>query len=201
MTGIERELRALASRDVSDAAARAAEELGRRAGERGLVDIGYTTMDTPIGELVLAASPRGLVMVSCRTAGEALDELARRVSPRVLEAPGRLDDTRRELDEYFAGRRTRFDLRLDWTLARGFTREVLRVTSRIPFGHLTTYSDVASRAGSPRAARAAGNALGSNPLPVVVPCHRVVHRDGGLGGYTGGLWRKEVLLRLEGALQ
>ena len=107
---------------------------------------------------------------------------------------------RRELDEYFEGRRTAFDVPVDWVLARGFAREVLRATARIGFGETGTYASVATEAGSPRAVRAAGNALGSNPMPVVVPCHRVLRTGGALGGYTGGVERKEFLLRLEGAL-
>ena len=122
------------------------------------------------------------------------------MSPRILEAPARLDDVRRELDEYFDGERTRFDVALDMQLTHGFTRKVLRVTSRIPFGSVSTYKDVARRAGNDRAYRAAGNALGANPIPIVVPCHRVLHADGGLGGYGGGLDVKRFLLHLEHAI-
>jgi methylated-DNA-[protein]-cysteine S-methyltransferase len=114
--------------------------------------------------------------------------------------PTYFDGVRRELDEYFEGRRTSFDLPLDWQLTRGFTRRVLRRTAEIPYGDVSTYTKIAKAAGSPRAYRAAGNALGSNPIPIVVPCHRVLHSGGGLGGYGGGLDRKEFLLRLEGAL-
>jgi methylated-DNA-[protein]-cysteine S-methyltransferase len=119
------------------------------------------------------------------------------VSPRVLAAPGRLDEARRELDEYFAGARTRFELALDWRLTQGFGRRVLRSTARIPFGSVSTYGRVATEAGSPRGSRAAGNALGANPLPIVVPCHRVVRAGGALGGYTGGVERKLALLAIE----
>ena len=129
-----------------------------------------------------------------------LAELAARVSPRVLRLPARTDAVRRELDEYFAGERRRFDLALDWSLVRGFAQGVLRATARVPFGYVTTYGQMAEEAGSPRASRAAGNALGSNPIPIVVPCHRVLHSDGGLGGYAGGLDRKRYLLSLEGSL-
>jgi methylated-DNA-[protein]-cysteine S-methyltransferase len=122
------------------------------------------------------------------------------VSPRILEAPARLDPVRRELDEYFEGRRTRFELPIDWTLVDGFGRRVLEATAAIPFGGTSTYAQVATLAGSPRGSRAAGNALGANPLPIVVPCHRVLRTGGGLGGYTGGLGRKETLLRIEGVL-
>ena len=135
-----------------------------------------------------------------RSQDEILEDLAARLSPRVLEAPARLDPVRRELDEYFEGRRTSFDVPIDWSLTRGFTREVLQATARIPYGEVGSYASVAGQAGSPRAVRAAGNALGANPMPVIVPCHRVLRTGGALGGYTGGIERKEFLLRLEGRL-
>ncbi|HVM12216.1 MAG TPA: methylated-DNA--[protein]-cysteine S-methyltransferase, partial [Actinomycetota bacterium] len=131
---------------------------------------------------------------------EALDDVARRLSPRILRVPRRVDPARRQLERYFAGRLRRFDIDLDWSLTNGFSRRVLRAAARIPFGEVSTYREVAARAGSPRGSRAAGNALGSNPIPIIVPCHRVLHTAGGLGGYTGGLDRKEFLLRLEGVL-
>jgi methylated-DNA-[protein]-cysteine S-methyltransferase len=174
-----------------------------RAEEEGLVDVAYASVDSPLGPLVVAATPKGLVRVSYsefRGEDDVLEELARRVSPRVLEAPARVDRVRRELDEYFEGRRERFDTPIDWSYLAGFTREVLRATAKIPFGDVSTYAGVADAAGSPRAVRAAGNALGANPMPVVVPCHRVLRTGGALGGYTGGLERKEFLLRLEGRL-
>jgi methylated-DNA-[protein]-cysteine S-methyltransferase len=177
--------------------------LTERAHAEGLLDVAYATVDSPLGPLVVAATPRGLVRVAyteSQTDADVLEELARKVSPRVLEAPARLDDARRELDEYFEGRRSHFDLPLDWALTRGFTSRVLQATARIAFGSTSTYAEVASHAGSPRAVRAAGNALGANPLPVVVPCHRVLRTGGGIGGYTGGVERKEYLLRLEGVL-
>jgi methylated-DNA-[protein]-cysteine S-methyltransferase len=121
------------------------------------------------------------------------------VSPRVLAAPRKLDEPRRELDQYFAGRRRQFDLPLDWQLTRGFGRRVLEATARIPYGATATYKQVATEAGNARAYRAAGNALGSNPIPIIVPCHRILHSGGGLGGYTGGLERKRLLLGVEGA--
>jgi methylated-DNA-[protein]-cysteine S-methyltransferase len=124
-----------------------------------------------------------------------LDSLAARISPRVLRAP--LDEPRRELDEYLSGKRRQFELSLDWQLVRGFGRRVLEATARIPYGSVSSYKQVATEAGSPRASRAAGNALGANPLPIVVPCHRILHSTGGLGGYTGGLDRKRALLALE----
>ena len=178
-------------------------ELADRAEAEGLIDVAYTSVDSPLGPLVVAATPKGLVRVSYsefREEDEVLEELARRVSPRVLEAPARLDPVRRELDEYFEGRRQDFEVPIDWSYLAGFTREVLRATARIGFGEVSSYAGVAAEAGSPRAVRAAGNALGSNPMPVVVPCHRVLRSGGKLGGYTGGLERKEFLLRLEGAL-
>jgi methylated-DNA-[protein]-cysteine S-methyltransferase len=174
-----------------------------RADEEGLLDVAYTSVDSPLGPLVVAATPQGLVRVSYtefRGEEEVLEELARRVSPRVLEAPARLDGVRRELDEYFEGRRQGFDVPIDWSHLAGFTREVLRATAKIGFGDVSTYAGVAAAAGSPRAVRAAGNALGANPMPVIVPCHRVLRTGGKLGGYTGGLERKEFLLRLEGRL-
>jgi methylated-DNA-[protein]-cysteine S-methyltransferase len=180
-----------------------APDLTGRAEAEGLLDVAYTSVDSPLGPLVVAATAKGLVRVSYsefRGEDEVLEELARRVSPRVLEAPARLDPVRRELDEYFEGRREGFDVPIDWSYLAGFTREVLRATARIGFGEVSTYAGVAAEAGSPRAVRAAGNALGSNPMPVVVPCHRVLRTGGTLGGYTGGLEKKEFLLRLEGAL-
>jgi len=187
---------------IHDEAEASARRFAARAVDDGLVDIAYTTLDTPIGPFLAAATARGLVRLAFRTedSGEVLDDLAHRLSPRVLEAPTRLDDVRRQLDEYFAGRRRDFDLTLDWSLTTGFRRRVLRTTARIPYGEVSTYGRVAARAGNGRAARAAGSALGSNPIPIVVPCHRVVRTGGNLGGYGGGLDVKEWLLRLEGAL-
>jgi methylated-DNA-[protein]-cysteine S-methyltransferase len=185
-----------------EAARRASLRLAERAREEGLLDVAYASVDSPFGPLLVAATTRGLVSLSYpdRDADRVLGQLAARVSPRVVEAPGALDGIRRELDEYFAGRRRGFTVDVDLALTEGFTRRVLRATSRIPFGEVSSYRDVAGRAGNPRASRAAGNALGSNPIPIVVPCHRVVHSGGGLGGYTGGLERKRFLLALEGAL-
>lgn len=176
-------------------------ELGEAAEAAGLLDVGYGTLDSPVGSLLVAVTPRGLVRVAYLEGEDleaALEALARRVSPRVLRAPRRVDPVRRELDEYFAGARREFDLPLDWELAGGFARRVLQATARVPFGAVSSYREVAAAAGSPRGYRAAGNALGSNPLPIVVPCHRVLHSGGGLGGYTGGLERKRRLLGIEG---
>ncbi|MGH9025496.1 MAG: methylated-DNA--[protein]-cysteine S-methyltransferase [Acidimicrobiia bacterium] len=170
------------------------------AGASDEVDLAYTDIDSPIGSLLGVASRRGLLALLFHRGDEdeMLDRIASRVSPRILEAPVRLDPVRRELDEYFAGQRRQFDVPLDWTLTRGFGRKVLEITNRIPYGSTSTYRVVAGQAGSPRGARAAGNALGANPIPVIVPCHRVLHTTGGLGGYGGGLENKEFLLRLEG---
>ena len=176
--------------------------LARRAADGGLLDVGYGTYDSPLGPLTVMVTPRGLVRLAYPGEGIAahLDELADRVSPRILEAPERTDVVRRQLDEYFDGARDTFDVPIDWRLVRGFAANVLRATARIPFGSVSSYREVAAEAGSPKAYRAAGNALGSNPVPIVVPCHRVLHVGGGLGGYTGGLDRKRFLLRLEGVL-
>jgi methylated-DNA-[protein]-cysteine S-methyltransferase len=179
-------------------------DLADRAAAEDLLDVAYATTDSPLGPLIVAATPRGLVRVAyadSTSRDQVLEMLAARVSPRVLEAPARLDEPRRELDQYFEGRRTKFELPIDWSHLRGFTQKVLRETARIDFGELRTYADVAAGAGSPRAVRAAGNALGANPMPIVVPCHRVVRTGGGIGGYTGGPERKEFLLRLEGTLR
>ena len=176
-------------------------DIGEAASAAGLLDVAYATTDSPLGTLLLAATPRGLVRlayVDHEDEDEVLEQLATKVSPRVLRVARRLDDPRRELDQYFAGRREQFDLPLDWRLSRGFGRRVLEATARIPFGSTATYKQVAGEAGNARAYRAAGNALGSNPIPIIVPCHRILHSGGGLGGYTGGLDRKRVLLKVEG---
>jgi len=168
--------------------------------ERGrLVDVAYSTVDSPLGPLVVAATAKGLVCVHYGDDSDVLEELATKISPRVLHVPGRLDTVRRELDEYFDGKRKRFAFKIDWRLMGPFQQKVLKATKAIPFGKVATYRDVATKAGAPRGSRAAGNALGANPMPIVVPCHRVIRTGGGLGGYTGGLHRKEFLLQLEGA--
>jgi methylated-DNA-[protein]-cysteine S-methyltransferase len=176
--------------------------LARRAADEGLLDVAYTAADSPFGTLLLAGTPRGLVRVGLpnQDADALLEDLARRVSPRVLEAPARLDQARRELDLYFEGRLTEFDLPLDWRLSKDFRRRVLRAIGRIPYGQTRTYTQMATSAGNERAVRAAGTACGTNPIPLVVPCHRVLRSGGGLGGYGGGVEMKEALLRLEGVL-
>jgi methylated-DNA-[protein]-cysteine S-methyltransferase len=178
------------------------QRLSERADAEGLLDVAYAISDSPFGPLLLAATPRGLVKVGLPgyDPEQALGELAGRVSPRVLEAPARLDEARRELDLYFEGRLTEFDLPLDWRLTEGFRKRVQRAINRIPYGRTRTYTEMARSAGNERAVRAAGTACGSNPLPIVVPCHRVLRSGGALGGYGGGLPMKEALLELEGVL-
>lgn len=179
------------------------ERLATQASNEGLLDVAYATVDSPIGEVVVAGTDRGLLRLALP--GESLDDvltrLARDVSPRILAYPQRLDEARRELDQYFEGKRRHFELPLDWQLSHpGFYRRVLRATAKVPFGEVITYTDAATRAGSPRAFRAAGSALGSNPIPIVVPCHRVVRSGGDIGNYGGGPEMKRFLLEHEHAL-
>jgi len=180
----------------------AIDHLRARAAAEGLLDVAYTTADSPFGPLLLARTERGLVRVGLpnQDADELLVDLAARVSPRVLEAPAELDEVRRELDLYFAGKLDHFDLPLDWRLSSGFRQRVLRAINRIPYGQTRSYTEMARKAGNERAVRAAGTACGSNPIPLVVPCHRVLRTGGALGGYGGGLPMKEALLELEGVL-
>ena len=196
---LERRLRDASASGAFDAD-RLRSALARRAADDGLLDVAYGTYESPLGSLTVIVTPRGLVRLSY--SGEGLEgqlqELADRVSPRILAAPEQTDGVRRQLDDYFSGQRHTFDVPIDWRLVRGFAGGVLRATARIPFGAVSTYREIAAAAGSPNAYRAAGNALGSNPVPIVVPCHRVLHAGGGLGGYTGGLERKRYLLQLEG---
>ena len=165
-------------------------------------DVAYAVVDSPVGALVAAATPRGLVRLAYEDhnggVDAVLERLSDKLSPRILEAPARLDEVRRELEEYFEGRRTRFDLSIDWALYSPFGKRVLQATAAIPFGQTATYGHVAAQAGNANASRAAGRALGANPIPIVVPCHRVIGTSGKLTGSTGGLHRKEALLRLEG---
>ncbi|HEX3608133.1 MAG TPA: methylated-DNA--[protein]-cysteine S-methyltransferase [Solirubrobacterales bacterium] len=178
------------------------ERLANRAAEEDLLDVAYTMSDSPFGPLLLAATPRGLVKLSLPgyDPEEALEDLATRVSPRLLKAPARLERVRRELDLYFEGRLTEFDLPLDWQLSKDFRRRALRAIDRIPYGKTRSYTEIARSAGNERAVRAAGTACGANPIPIVVPCHRVLRSGGALGGYGGGLPMKEALLKLEGIL-
>jgi methylated-DNA-[protein]-cysteine S-methyltransferase len=167
----------------------------------GLLDVAYRMVDTPIGGLLLAATELGLVRVAFAAEGvdAVLAVLAEKVSPRILHSAGRLDPVARELDEYFAGGRTAFDLALDFRLAGGFRRQVLGRLPNIGYGHTASYAVVAAAAGNPRAVRAVGTACATNPLPIVLPCHRVVRSDGSLGGYLGGVAAKRALLDLEAA--
>ncbi|MGW4580176.1 methylated-DNA--[protein]-cysteine S-methyltransferase [Rhodococcus aetherivorans] len=166
-----------------------------------LLDVAYRIVDTPVGPLLLAATPAGLVRVAYTAEDHeaVLARLAADISPRILAAPARLDDAARQLDEYFRGARTAFDLPLDLRLARGFRREVITHLPRIGYGRTASYAEVAAVAGSPRAVRAVGTACARNPLPVVLPCHRVVRSDGDLGRYVGGVDAKRTLLWLEAA--
>lgn len=169
----------------------------------GELDVAYRTVDSPVGALLLAATPRGLVRVAFenREVDEELQLLADRVSPRILYAPARLDAVARELEDYFAGRRTAFEVPVDLALSRGFRRAVLDHLTTIGYGRTESYADIARTLDNPGAVRAVGSACGSNPVPIVVPCHRVLRSDGSLGGYAGGLLVKTALLRLEGALE
>jgi methylated-DNA-[protein]-cysteine S-methyltransferase len=175
--------------------------LADAANDAGVLDVAYRTVDTPVGALLLAATPKGLVRVAyaAQDHDRILEHLARAVSPRILRAPARLDAAAREIEEYFAGRRRAFDLPLDLQLARGFRRAVLRHLAQIAYGATASYAAIARAAGHPRAVRAVGTACATNPLPVVVPCHRVVRSDGAIGQYVGGVAAKEALLALEGA--
>lgn len=168
----------------------------------GLLDVAYRTIDTSVGPLLLAATYNGLVRVAFKREGfdTALETLATRISPRVLEAPRRLDVVAAEMDEYFAGKRRVFDVPLDYTLSSGFRKVVQRYLPHIGYGHTQSYKEVAECVGNPKAVRAVGTACSTNPLPVVVPCHRVLRTDGSLGGYIGGLDVKHALLTLENAL-
>ncbi|MDH4112148.1 MAG: methylated-DNA--[protein]-cysteine S-methyltransferase [Actinomycetota bacterium] len=198
-----KELKRLAPAAKSEARARGATgSLAARAAGEGLVDVAVATMDSPVGELFVAVTSKGLVTVAYETESreEVWQRLVRQVSPRVLEAAAPTDDARRELEEYFRAGRRRFDLGIDDRLMSAFARSVLRATSSVGFGELATYGEIAARIDRPKAARAVGRALGSNPIPIVIPCHRIVGVSGSLTGYAGGLARKQTLLRLEGSL-
>jgi methylated-DNA-[protein]-cysteine S-methyltransferase len=190
-----------ASPSDADALSRLRDRLGLAAEAEGLLDVAYTTIDSPVGTLLLAATPKGLLRVAydVEDHDRVLDTLAQRISPRVLRAPRRLDVAARELDEYFGGQRRVFDLPLDLSLSTGFRQLVQRHLPEIGYGQTRTYGQVAELVGNPRAVRAVGTACAANPLPVVVPCHRVLKADGTPGGYVGGPDAKKVLLRLEAA--
>ncbi|MCW2552699.1 MAG: Methylated-DNA--protein-cysteine methyltransferase [Mycobacterium sp.] len=167
----------------------------------GVLDVAYRVVDSPVGPLLIAATELGLVRVAFAVEGHdaVLQQLADRVSPRILLAPNRLDAAAHQLDEYFAGGRTGFDVPLDWRLSAGFRSTVLQHLLEIAYGHTASYAAVARLAGNPKAVRAVGSACATNPLPIVVPCHRVVRSDGSMGGYLGGPEAKHTLLTLEAA--
>ncbi|MHA2787565.1 methylated-DNA--[protein]-cysteine S-methyltransferase [Corynebacterium sp. S7] len=175
--------------------------LAVEAQERGLVDVAYRTIDTPVGPLLLAATDAGLVRVAYEKEdfSAVLDSLASKISPRILKAPSRLDTVAKEIDEYFSGTRLTFDVPLDFSMSSGFRQSVQRYLPHIEYGHTESYKEVAEHVGNPKASRAVGTACATNPLPVVVPCHRVLRSDGSLGGYIGGLEAKTTLLNLENA--
>ncbi|MDX6353866.1 MAG: methylated-DNA-[protein]-cysteine S-methyltransferase [Streptomyces sp.] len=184
-----------------DVLARLHARLVEDARHEGVLDVAYRTLDTPAGQLLLAATDQGLVRVAYAVQDHeaVLRQLADRVSPRILRAPGRLDEAARQIDGYFARRREDFELPLDWRLSTGFRREVLAHLPAIGYGRTESYAQVAVAAGSPRAVRAVGTACATNPLPLIVPCHRVVRSDGSPGGYAGGPDAKRILLDLEAA--
>ena len=171
------------------------------AGAAGILDVAYRTLDTPVGSLLLAATDQGLVRVAYASQGheQVLENLAETVSPRVLLAPERLDAVAVQLDQYFGRRRSAFDLPLDWRLSRGFRREVLEHLGQIAYGHTVSYAAVAAATGRPKAVRAVGSACANNPLPIVVPCHRVIRSDGTVKGYVAGPQVKQALIDLEAA--
>jgi methylated-DNA-[protein]-cysteine S-methyltransferase len=181
---------------------RAIGRLLARAEGDGLIDVAYAHVDSPFGQMMVAGTDRGIVRVAFphRPFDALLEQIAEVISPRVLEAPERLDEVRRQLEAYFEGRRRDFDLRLDWRLTHGFQNRAQHAIARIPYGQTRNYSWIAKQAGSPGAFRAAGTACGANPLPPIVPCHRVVPAGGGIGNYGGGPEMKRALLELEGAL-
>ncbi|MFJ8673152.1 methylated-DNA--[protein]-cysteine S-methyltransferase [Streptomyces sp. NPDC093589] len=195
-------LAAALSEHTDDAAlARLRSRLAEDADDVGILDVAYRTLDTPIGSLLLAATEDGLVKVAFEIQDHAavLAQLADTISPRLLRAPARLDEASRQLDEYFAGHRRRFDVPLDWRLSKGFRRSALIHLPDIGYGHTASYAQVALASGNPRAVRAVGTACATNPLPLIVPCHRVVRSDGSMGRYAGGVEAKRFLLDMEGA--
>lgn len=177
------------------------QRLAQESARARLLDVAYRTVDSPIGMLLLAATPAGLVRIAFETEGfdAVVQQLADRLSPRILEAPARLDDAAQQLAQYFSGERHVFDLPLDHALSAGFRKTVHTWLPRISYGRTATYQEVAVAVGNPKAVRAVGTACATNPIPVVVPCHRVLRSDGSLGGYLGGVQAKSLLLDLEGA--
>jgi methylated-DNA-[protein]-cysteine S-methyltransferase len=199
-TEIERALRGAGAAIDAD---RLRARVQDRAVAEGLADVAYAPIDSPFGQLLVAGTDRGVVRLALPNWGEReslLGQLAEKISPRVLEAPARLDPVRRELDAYFAGRLHQFSVPVDWRLSRGFASRVLHAVARIPYGSTKSYGEVAEEAGNARAFRAAGTACGINPVPLIVPCHRVVQAGGAIGNYGGGPEMKRALLELEGAI-
>lgn len=171
------------------------------AADANLLDVAYDLVDSPLGSLLVAATERGLCRISYNAEPEReLERLARAFGVRVLRSTKPVDAARRELDEYFGGKRRRFDVPVDVALLADFNRRVLHELARVPYGEVVTYGELAARAARPRAARAVGAVMNRNPIPIVLPCHRVIGANGKLVGYAGGLERKEQLLRLEGAI-
>jgi methylated-DNA-[protein]-cysteine S-methyltransferase len=204
---LEAALAAAASAEAAEAAQAAARRFAdAAAAQDGGADVAYAVEPSPVGDLLLARTGKGLAAVHFQFEPGDLDayleRVSARISPRVIESPARLDDVRRQLEEYFAGERRTFDLTVDYAMAgEGFSRRILHALEHIPYGEVRSYRDAAREAGNERAVRAAGNALGANPIPIVVPCHRIVRTGGALGGYGGGPERKRFLLELEGALE
>jgi methylated-DNA-[protein]-cysteine S-methyltransferase len=196
---IERDLKRL-TRGTEQRSREVARSFAERAADAGLVDVAVATMDSPVGELLVAVTRGGLARVAFEDEDRdrVFARLAKELSPRILEAARPTDRARTELEEYFSGERSRFDLRLDRRLMGPFARDVLRATGRVGFGRTATYGQIAARIGRPAASRAVGRALGSNPIPIVIPCHRIIGATGALTGYGGGLPRKRTLLTLEG---
>jgi len=192
-------IRALRGSEGAGVTAGLRARLAERAAAADLLDVAYRTMDTPVGSLLLAATARGLVRVAYPAEGHerVLARLAERISPRVLWAPARLDPAALQIEEYFSRRRREFDLPLDLGLSRGFRRDVLACLPDIGYGVTASYASVAAAAGRPKAVRAVGTACATNPLPLVIPCHRVLRSDGTIGGYVAGGAVKRVLLDLE----
>lgn len=197
VSDIERQLSAgpgVGNRVVEELAA----DLAERAWEAGMVDLGWGVIDTPVGQLGLVVTPEGLLQLTFGAVEEALETLSERLPARMMRLPGASHVVSQQLKEYFAGERRTFDLTIDWRLVSGFRAEVLRELQSVPYGTTVSYGDLAGRVGNPPAVRAVGSAMATNPIPIVLPCHRVLRAGGGLGGYGGGLDAKRYLLRLEG---
>lgn len=179
----------------------AMERFRQAAEDEGLVEVFYATVDSPVGKLIVVGTGRGVIALSWER-DVVLNRVSAAVSPRLIEAPARLDDVRRQLDEYFERRRRTFEVPIDWSLTSGFRQAVLHELVKVPFGEVVTYGGLAERAGHKNASRAVGSAMATNPIPIIVPCHRVLRAGGALGGYSGrdGLVTKRYLLELEGSL-